>query len=208
MPTSVTHNPKWWKEAVIYQIYPYSFKDSTGSGTGDLNGITSKLPYLRDLGVDVVWMSPVYASPMNDMGYDISDYRAIHPEMGTLEDWERLCKATHDLGMKLVMDLVVNHTSDEHEWFKESKKGLENPKRDWYMWGQPKNGKEPNNWGSVFGGSAWELDQKSQEYYLHVFDVTQPDLNWENQEVRNAVWDVMKFWLDKYENRLSQRYIF
>jgi glycosidase len=173
------------------------FKDSTGSGTGDLNGITSKLPYLRDLGVDVVWMSPVYASPMNDMGYDISDYRQIHPDMGTLEDWERLCQTTHDLGMKLVMDLVVNHTSSEHEWFKESIKGPENPKRDWYMWGKPKGEKEPNNWGSVFGGSAWELDQKSEEYYLHVFDVTQPDLNWENSEVRNAVWDVMKFWLNK-----------
>ncbi|KAK5126862.1 hypothetical protein LTR16_002943 [Cryomyces antarcticus] len=185
----------WWKEAVVYQIYPASFKDSTGSGFGDLNGITSKLQYLRDLGVDVIWLSPIYESPMRDMGYDISDYRAIHPDMGTMADWERLVEEAHALGMKVIMDLVVNHTSDQHEWFKESKKG--GYKRDWYIWQPAKEGKEPNNWGAIFGGSCWEWDEVSKGYYLHVFDVSQPDLNWENPAVREAVWDVMRFWLDK-----------
>lgn len=190
-----TMQSSWWKEAVVYQIYPYSFKDTTGTGIGDLNGITSKLPYLRDLGVDVVWLSPIYASPMKDMGYDISDYYAIHPDMGTMKDWEILVEEAHKTGLKVVMDLVVNHTSDQHEWFKESKKGGD--KKDWYIWKPAKGGKEPNNWGAIFGGSCWEWDENLKEYYLHVFDVSQPDLNWENPAVREAVWDVMKFWLDK-----------
>ena len=188
----------WWKEAVVYQIYPYSFKDTTGIGIGDLNGITSKLPYLRDLGVDIIWLCPIYASPMKDMGYDISDYRNIHPEMGTMRDWEILVEEAHKLDLKLVMDLVVNHTSDEHEWFRESKNGgISGPKRDWYVWKPARDGKEPNNWGAIFGGSCWEFDESTQEYYLHVFDVSQPDLNWENSEVREAVWEIMRFWLDK-----------
>ncbi|TGO69874.1 hypothetical protein BOTNAR_0006g00630 [Botryotinia narcissicola] len=191
---------QWWKEAVVYQIYPASYLDTTGSGDGDLNGITSKLPYIRSLGVDVVWISPIYASPMNDMGYDISDYRAINPMFGTMEDWERLCARAHELGLKLVMDLVVNHTSSEHPWFKESVSGgPKGPKRDFYYWQPPKNGKEPNNWGAMFGGSSWEKDPSHQtdEYYLHVYDVSQPDLNWTNPAVRNEVWDIMRFWLDK-----------
>lgn len=186
---------KWWKEAVIYQIYPYSFKDTTGNGIGDLNGITSKLPYLRNLGVDVVWLSPIYASPMKDMGYDISDYKAINPDLGTIEDWEILVQTAHAIGIKLVMDLVVNHTSDQHQWFRNSLKGGD--KRDWYVWKKAKDGKEPNNWGAIFGGSCWELDEETQEYYLHVFETSQPDLNWENPAVREAVWDVMDFWLKK-----------
>ena len=200
MAAATTHNPTFWKEGVVYQIYPSSFKDTTGNGVGDLNGITSKLPYLKSLGVDIVWLSPIYKSPMCDMGYDIQDYRQINPDMGTLGDWERMVARAHELGLKLVMDLVVNHTSDQHEWFQESKNGGKNgPKRDWYYW-KPKNeitGKEPNNWGAMFGGSAWEWHEPSQEYFLHVYDVTQPDLNWTNPEVRNAVWDIMEFWLSK-----------
>jgi glycosidase len=188
---------KWWKEAVVYQIWPSSFKDSNGSGSGDLNGITSKLPYLKDLGIDTIWLSPIYASPMVDMGYDISDYHAINPDMGTMQDIERLIKEAHKVGLKVVMDLVVNHTSDEHAWFQESKI-KDSPKRDWYVWKKAKeNGKEPNNWGAIFGGSCWEWDEPSQEYYLHVFDKKQPDLNWDNPKVREAVWDIMKFWLNK-----------
>jgi oligo-1,6-glucosidase len=186
----------WWREAVVYQVYPQSFKDTTGNGKGDLDGITSKLPYLKDLGVDVVWLSPIYASPMIDMGYDISDYRAINPDFGTIQDWEHLVEAAHQIGLKVVMDLVVNHTSDQHEWFQDALVGGD--KKDWYVWrGKDKDGKEPNNWGAIFGGSCWEWNDKLQEYYLHVFDVSQPDLNWDNPEVRNAVWDVMRFWLDK-----------
>ncbi|KAL7941488.1 glycoside hydrolase family 13 protein [Trichoderma barbatum] len=186
----------WWRDTVVYQIYPVSFKDTTGNGKGDLNGITSKLPYLKDLGVEVVWLSPVYASPMVDMGYDISNYREIHPDFGTMEDWERMVEEAHRIGLKVVMDLVVNHTSDQHEWFKDAKNG--GSKKDWYIWrGKNKEGKEPNNWGAIFGGSCWEWNDNLQEYYLHVFDVSQPDLNWENPVVREAVWDVMRFWLDK-----------
>lgn len=188
--------PDWWRDTVVYQIYPVSFKDTTGNGRGDLNGITSKLPYLKDLGVEVVWLSPVYASPMVDMGYDISNYREIHPDFGTMEDWERMTKEAHRIGLKVVMDLVVNHTSDQHEWFQDAKDG--GSKKDWYIWrGKNPEGKEPNNWGAIFGGSCWEWNDKLQEYYLHVFDVSQPDLNWENPAVRDAVWDVMRFWLDK-----------
>lgn len=179
----------------MYQIYPASFKDTTGTGFGDLNGITAELPYIRDLGVDVIWLCPIYESPMRDMGYDISDYRAIHPDMGTMEHWERLVAEAHALGLKVVMDLVVNHTSDEHQWFKESRNGGE--KKDWYIWRPAKEGREPNNWGAIFGGSCWEWDEARQEYYLHVFDISQPDLNWESPAVREAVWDLMRFWLDK-----------
>jgi oligo-1,6-glucosidase len=190
-----TASAAWWKEAVIYQIYPYSFKDTTGNGIGDLNGIRSKLQYLHDLGVDVIWLSPIYESPMKDMGYDISDYKAINPNVGTMQDWELLVKAAHELEIKVVMDLVVNHTSDQHAWFQDSKQG--GPKKDWYIWRPPKDGHEPNNWGAIFGGSCWQWDDHLQEYYLHVFDPSQPDLNWDNPEVRNAVWDIMRFWLDK-----------
>ncbi|KAK5129217.1 hypothetical protein LTR08_003741 [Meristemomyces frigidus] len=192
---AINMDHKWWKEAVIYQIYPYSFRDTTGSGIGDLNGITSKLSYLRDLGVDVIWLSPIYASPMKDMGYDISDYRAVNPDLGTMEDLERLMRTAHEIGLKVVMDLVVNHTSDQHAWFQDSLAG--GSKRDWYVWRAPKNGQEPNNWGAIFGGSCWERDERSKEYYLHVFETSQPDLNWDNPDVREAVWDVMNFWLDK-----------
>ncbi|KAI5829976.1 glycoside hydrolase family 13 protein [Schizophyllum commune Tattone D] len=193
---------KWWKEAVVYQIYPISFFDSNGDGIGDLNGIASKLDYLKDLGVDVLWLSPIYKSPLADYGYDISDYRSIDPRYGTLEDWDRLLKGVHDRGMKLLMDLVVNHTSDEHEWFQQSISGKDNPKRDWYIWRPPKVGEDgsrqpPNNWRSVFQGSAWEYDEKSNEYYLHLYVTKQPDLNWDNPNVRDAVWDVMRFWIDR-----------
>ncbi|KAL1675803.1 glycoside hydrolase family 13 protein [Schizophyllum commune] len=192
----------WWKEAVVYQIYPISFFDSNGDGIGDLNGIASKLDYLKDLGVDVLWLSPIYKSPLADYGYDISDYRSIDPRYGTLEDWDSLLKGVHDRGMKLMMDLVVNHTSDEHEWFQQSISGKDNPKRDWYIWRPPKVGEDgsrqpPNNWRSVFQGSAWEYDEKSNEYYLHLYVTKQPDLNWDNTEVREAVWDVMRFWIDR-----------
>lgn len=186
----------WWRESVVYQIYPSSFKDTTGNGIGDLNGITSELPYLKRIGVDIVWLSPIYVSPMKDMGYDISDYRAINPDFGTMEDWEVLVQKAHEIGLKVVMDLVVNHTSDQHAWFQDAKEG--GAKKDWYIWrGKKHDGKEPNNWGAIFGGSCWEWNEKLQEYYLHVFHTSQPDLNWENPAVRQAVWDIMTFWLDK-----------
>ncbi|KAK5127322.1 hypothetical protein LTR85_006661 [Meristemomyces frigidus] len=186
----------WWRESVVYQVYTASFQDTTGNGQGDLNGITSKLPYLKQLGVDIVWLCPIYASPMVDMGYDISDYRAIHPDFGTMDDWERMIDEAHRTGLKVIMDLVVNHTSDQHEWFQDAKDG--EAKKDWYVWrDKNEDGKEPNNWGAIFGGSCWEWSDKLQQYYLHVFDVSQPDLNWENPAVREAVWDVMRFWLDK-----------
>ncbi|KAH7906284.1 glycoside hydrolase family 13 protein [Hygrophoropsis aurantiaca] len=192
----------WWKSAVIYQIYPISFFDSNNDGFGDLNGIYEKLGYLKDLGVDVLWLSPIYRSPLADMGYDISDYRDIDPRYGTLEDWDRLLKGVHDHGMKLMMDLVVNHTSNEHDWFVNSRSSKDDPKRDWYIWRPPKfdaEGKRlpPNNWKSVFQGSAWDFDEKTEEYYLHLYVTEQPDLNWENPTVRDAVWDVMRFWIDR-----------
>ena len=188
---------KWWKEAVVYQIYPRSFMDSNGDGIGDLNGITSRLDYLKDLGVDVIWLSPVYQSPNDDNGYDISDYRAIMQEFGTMEDFDRMLSEMHKRGIRLVMDLVVNHTSDEHKWFVESRKSKDNPYRDYYIWKDPVNGKEPNNWGGVFGGSAWEYDSQTQMYYLHLFSKKQPDLNWENEKVRQEVYDMMTFWCEK-----------
>ncbi|MCZ0754915.1 glycoside hydrolase family 13 protein [Anoxybacillus sp. J5B_2022] len=188
---------KWWKEAVVYQIYPRSFKDSNGDGIGDLRGIISKLDYLKELGVDVVWLSPVYQSPNDDNGYDISDYRGIMDEFGTMADWEEMIAEMHNRGIKLVMDLVVNHTSDEHPWFIESRKSKDNPYRDYYIWRPGKEGREPNNWESHFSGSAWEYDEATGEYYLHLFSKKQPDLNWENPNVRREVYDMMKFWLDK-----------
>lgn len=187
----------WWKEAVVYQIYPRSFYDSNGDGIGDIRGIIAKLDYLKELGVDVVWLSPVYKSPNDDNGYDISDYREIMDEFGTMEDWEEMLEEMHKRGIKLVMDLVVNHTSDEHPWFIESRKSKDNPYRDYYIWRPGKDGKEPNNWESCFGGSAWEYDETTGEYYLHLFSKKQPDLNWENPKVRREVYDMMKFWLDK-----------
>ncbi|MCL6586632.1 MAG: alpha-glucosidase [Anoxybacillus sp.] len=188
---------KWWKEAVVYQIYPRSFKDSNGDGIGDLRGIISKLDYLKELGIDVVWLSPVYKSPNDDNGYDISDYRAIMDEFGTMADWEEMIEEMHKRGIKLVMDLVVNHTSDEHPWFIESRQSKDNPYRDYYIWRSGKNGREPNNWESHFSGSAWEYDETTGEYYLHLFSKKQPDLNWENPRVRQEVYEMMKFWLDK-----------
>jgi oligo-1,6-glucosidase len=188
---------QWWKEAVVYQIYPRSFKDSNGDGIGDIPGIISKLDYLKDLGIDVIWLSPVYKSPNDDNGYDISDYRDIMDEFGTMADWEKLLEEVHKRGMKLIMDLVVNHSSDEHPWFIESRKSKDNPYRDYYIWRPGKDGKEPNNWESVFGGSAWDYDEATGEYYLHLFSKKQPDLNWENPKLRQEIYDMMKFWLDK-----------
>lgn len=188
---------QWWKEAVIYQIYPRSFKDSNGDGIGDIKGIISKLDYLKELGIDVVWLSPVYKSPNDDNGYDISDYRDIMDEFGTMADWENLLAEMHKRGINLIMDLVVNHSSDEHSWFIESRKSKDNPYRDYYIWREGKDGKEPNNWESVFSGSAWEYDETTKEYYLHLFSKKQPDLNWENPKLRQEVYEMMKFWLDK-----------
>ncbi len=197
-------NDKWWQSAVVYQVYPRSFADSDGDGIGDLRGVIEHLDYLKTLGVDVVWLSPIYASPHDDNGYDISDYRAIDPLFGTFEDFDELLDGLHTRGMKLVMDLVVNHTSDEHPWFIESASSTDNPKRDWYWWRparaghQPgEHGAEPNNWGSFFSGPAWQLDPQTGEYYLHLFSRKQPDLNWENPEVRDAVYDMMNWWLDR-----------
>jgi oligo-1,6-glucosidase len=187
----------WWKKSVIYQIYPRSFADSNGDGIGDINGITAHLDYLKDLGVDVIWLSPVYQSPNDDNGYDISDYQAIMQEFGTMEDFDRMLEEMHKRGLKLVMDLVVNHTSDEHRWFVESRKSKDNPYRDYYIWKDPKDGKEPNNWGACFGGSAWEYDEETEMYYLHCFSKKQPDLNWENEKVRKEVFDMMTWWCEK-----------
>lgn len=184
----------WWKEAVVYQIYPRSFMDSNGDGIGDLNGITSRLDYLKELGVDVIWLSPIYQSPNDDNGYDISDYQAIMKEFGTMEDFDRMIAGIHERGMRLVMDLVVNHTSDEHPWFIESRKSRENPYRDYYIWREGKDGKEPNNWGSYFSGSAWQYDETTDMYYLHLFSKKQPDLNWENPKVREEVFSMMNWW--------------
>jgi oligo-1,6-glucosidase len=195
---------QWWRESVVYQIWPRSFADGDGDGIGDLAGITSRLDYLAALGVDVLWLSPIYPSPQDDAGYDISDYRDIDPTFGSLELFDALLAAVHERGMKLVMDLVVNHTSDEHPWFVESRSSTDNPKRDWYWWRPPRAGMgagdpgaEPNNWGSIFSGSAWELDDSTDEYYLHLFSRKQPDLNWENPEVRQAVYAMMRWWLDR-----------
>ena len=191
-------NKTWWKEAVIYQIYPRSFMDSNGDGIGDLKGITSRLDYLSYLGIDVIWLSPVYKSPNDDNGYDISDYQAIMDEFGTMEDFDELLAKAHEKGIKIVMDLVVNHTSDEHRWFVESRSSKDNEYRDYYIWREGKGeNMPPNNWGSCFGGSAWEYDQKSDMYYLHLFSKKQPDLNWDNPEVRRNVFEMMTWWCEK-----------
>jgi oligo-1,6-glucosidase len=187
----------WWKESVVYQIYPRSFMDSNGDGIGDLRGIISKLDYLKNLGIDVIWLSPVYESPNDDNGYDISDYQGIMKEFGTMEDFDELLHGAHERGMKIVMDLVVNHSSDEHRWFIESRKSKDNPFRDYYIWKPGKDGEPPVNWGSVFGGSAWEYDEQTGEYYLHIFSKKQPDLNWENEKVRKEIYQMMTWWLDK-----------
>lgn len=188
---------KWWHNSVVYQIYPRSFKDSNGDGIGDLNGIIEKLDYLKLLGIDVIWLSPVYKSPNDDNGYDISDYCDIMDEFGTMEDMDRLISEANKRNIKIVMDLVVNHTSDEHPWFIESRKSKENPYRDYYIWRDPVNGKDPNGLQSVFSGSAWEFDEATGQYFLHLFSKRQPDLNWENPKVHEEIYDMMNFWLDK-----------
>ena len=189
---------RWWKESVVYQIYPRSFCDSNGDGIGDLNGITSKLDYLKELGVDVIWLSPVYKSPNDDNGYDISDYQDIMDEFGTMEDFDRMLATAHEKGIKIMMDLVVNHTSDEHKWFIESRKSTDNPYRDYYIWRPAKeDGSLPNNWGSCFSGPAWEYDKTTDMYFLHLFSKKQPDLNWDNPVVRQEVFDMMNWWLEK-----------
>ncbi|KAK4235489.1 hypothetical protein C8A03DRAFT_36658 [Achaetomium macrosporum] len=193
----------WWKDAVCYQIYPASFKDSNGDGLGDIPGILSKIDYLKDLGVDVVWVSPMFDSPQVDMGYDISDYEKVYPPYGSVKDMEDLIAACHERGMKLILDLVVNHTSDQHAWFRESRSSKDNPKRDWYIWKPPRYAADgtrlpPTNWRSYFSGPAWEYDEDTGEYYLHLFAKEQPDLNWENEETREAIYNsAMRFWLDK-----------
>lgn len=189
---------RWWKESVVYQIYPRSFCDSNGDGIGDLNGITGKLDYLKELGIDVIWLSPVYKSPNDDNGYDISDYQAIMDEFGTMEDFDRMLAIAHEKGIKIMMDLVVNHTSDEHKWFIESRKSTDNPYRDYYIWRPAKeDGSLPNNWGSCFSGPAWEYDKTTDMYFLHLFSKKQPDLNWDNPAVRQDVFDMMNWWLKK-----------
>lgn len=188
---------KWWKECVVYQIYPRSFKDSNGDGIGDLKGIIEKLDYLNYLGIDVIWLSPVYKSPNDDNGYDISDYQNIMDEFGTMKDFDELLRECHKRNIKIMMDLVVNHTSDEHSWFMESKKSKDNEYRDYYVWKDGINGQPPNNWGSVFSGPAWQYDEETHMYYLHLFSKKQPDLNWENPKLRNEIYSMMKWWLDK-----------
>ena len=187
----------WWKQAIVYQIYPRSFKDSNGDGVGDLKGITEKLDYIKSLGVDTIWLNPIYKSPNDDGGYDISDYCQLQPEFGTMSDFDNLVDGLHRRGLKLIMDLVVNHSSDEHPWFVESRKSRSNKFRDFYFWKPGKNGGAPNNWPSFFGGSAWQRDEVTGEYYLHFFSKKQPDLNWENSEMRTEIHKLMKFWLDK-----------
>lgn len=188
---------KWWKEEVIYQIYPRSFNDANGDGIGDLKGIISKLDYLKNLGIDIIWICPIYMSPNDDNGYDISDYYDIHPEFGTMSDFDTLLSGLHNRGMRLIMDLVLNHSSDEHQWFQESRKSKDNPYRDYYYWHPGKNGGPPNNWQSIFGGSAWEYDELTEEYYLHIFTRKQPDLNWENPKLREDVYKLIRFWMEK-----------
>ena len=195
--TANGYTRKWWKEVAVYQIYPRSFKDSNGDGIGDLNGITSQLDYLKGLGVDVLWLSPHYDSPNADNGYDIRDYRKVMAEFGTIADFDQLLKGIKQRDMKMIVDLVVNHTSDEHVWFAESRKSKTGPYSDYYIWKEGKDGKAPNNWASFFSGSAWKKDPVRGEYYLHLFAEKQPDLNWDNPKVRSEVYDLMKFWLDK-----------
>jgi len=187
----------WWKESVVYQIYPRSFKDSNGDGVGDLRGIIQKMDYLKELGIGVIWLSPIYKSPNDDNGYDISDYQDIMEEFGSMADFDILLNEAHAKGIKILLDLVVNHTSDEHAWFAESKMSVDNPYRDYYIWKNGEGGKAPNNWGSSFGGSAWQYDEQTGMYYLHLYSTKQPDLNWDNPQVRHDVYDMMTWWLDK-----------
>ncbi|SDD02640.1 oligo-1,6-glucosidase [Paenibacillus sp. UNCCL117] len=187
----------WWKESVVYQVYWRSFLDTDGDGFGDLQGLLAKLDYIRELGVDVIWLNPAYESPDRDNGYDISDYYAMMPKAGTLDTWEILLEETHKRGMKLIMDLVVNHTSDQHPWFLESRSSRDNAKRDWYIWKDKQDGQEPNNWRSYFSPSVWAWDERTEQYYFHSFAVEQPDLNWANSEMREAIYAMMRFWLDK-----------
>jgi alpha-glucosidase len=189
-------NLKWWQSAVFYQIYPRSFADGNGDGIGDLAGIVARLDYLRDLGIDAIWLSPHYPSSQFDCGYDVSDYTAVAPEYGSLEDFKRFLEGAHTRGLRVILDLVLNHTSHQHIWFGESRSSRTNPKRDWYIWREGRNGGPPNNWGSMFGGSAWELDPATGEYYYHFFFKEQPDLNWRNPEVKQALFDAVRFWLD------------
>lgn len=196
-PVAQEEDMSWKKEAIGYQIYPRSFMDMNGDGIGDIKGIMSKLDYLKDLGVDVIWICPMYQSPNDDNGYDISDYKAIMKEFGTMEELDELLNEVHKRDMKLIMDLVINHTSDEHPWFIESRASKDSKKRDWYIWREGKEGKEPNNWESIFHGSAWEYDDTTDEYFLHLFSKRQPDLNWENKEVRQALFEMVNWWLDK-----------
>ncbi len=186
----------WWQNAVVYQVYPRSFQDSNNDGIGDIQGIISRLDYIKKLGVDIIWLNPMYKSPNVDNGYDISDYRAIHPDFGNLDDFKELLSQAHKLGLKIMMDLVVNHSSDENKWFEESRKGKENPYRDYYIWRDPVDGHEPTNWGSYFSGSTWQFDEASGQYYLHLFATKQPDLNWENPKLRHSVYDIMNWWAD------------
>ena len=186
---------KWWQKAVFYQVYPRSFADGNGDGIGDLKGITAKLDYLQDLGVDAIWLSPHYPSPMVDCGYDISNYCDVAPEYGTLADFQILVEEVHRRGMRIVLDLVLNHTSDQHPWFLEARSSRENPKHDWYVWREGNEGLPPNNWYSTFGGSAWEWNATTDEYYYHFFYKEQPDLNWHQPQVREAMFDVVRFWL-------------
>ena len=191
----MTYSPKyWWQNAVVYQVYPRSFQDSNHDGIGDLKGVTSRLDYIQKLGVDIIWLNPIYRSPNVDNGYDISDYRAIDPTFGSLADFKELLAAAHQRGLKIMMDLVVNHSSDEHEWFQQSRQGKTNPYRDYYIWRDPVDGHAPTNWGSYFSGSAWQYDEASGQYYLHLFATKQPDLNWENPALRHSVYDIMNWW--------------
>src|SRR5712692_8803648 len=188
----------WWQTGVIYQIYPRSFLDSNGDGVGDLSGITSKLDYVRWLGVDAIWLSPIYPSPMADFGYDITNYTDVHPLFGTLEDLDTLLHQAHQRDLKLILDFVPNHTSDEHPWFQQARESRTNEKRDWYIWRDPApDGGPPNNWMSRFGGSAWQFDESTGQYYLHMYDVKQPDLNWRNPKVRQEMYEVLRFWLER-----------
>lgn len=199
---AIKERQPWWKESVVYQIYPASYKDSNGDGVGDLPGIISELDYIKSIGVDVIWICPMYDSPQVDMGYDIRDYENVYPPYGTVQDMETLIAETHKRGMRIILDLVINHTSDQHKWFQESRSSKDNPKRDWYIWRPAKyvNGerKPPNNWRSNFGGSVWTWDEHTQEYYLHLFCPEQPDVNFENDETRKAIYkSAITFWLDK-----------
>jgi alpha-glucosidase len=194
--TSKAHS--WWRDGIFYQIYPRSFQDSNGDGIGDIRGVMARLPYLKALGVDAIWLSPIFPSPMADFGYDISDYVGIDPKFGSMSDFDALMTAAHSTGLKVILDLVPNHTSDQHPWFIESRSSRDNPKRDWYLWHEPRaDGSAPNNWMSDFGGSAWAFDATTQQYYYHAFLAQQPDLNWRNRQVRDAIYDAMRFWLRK-----------